>query len=336
MCRLLRILLLICPLLLPDLAHAAKPLEIFFIDVEGGQSTLVVSPSGQSLLIDTGWPGDVNADKILTVTRAAHIKRIDYLVITHFHRDHAGGVPDLAKRIPIGTIVDHGANVEALDEDTGQIYAAYQKVLKKSQHIAAKPGDGLPMNGLTVRILTSAGQHISDPLPGAGTANSYCSAEPKPEDDDGENPQSVGMLITYGKFRFIDLGDLEKKQELELVCPNNLVGTVDLYLATHHGLHWSNPKATVWALHPKVAIMNNGAHKGADPEAWQIIHDSPELQDLWQLHYDTASDKTHNTDNQLIANTSEATTHFLKVTVRPDGLFMVFNPRNGLSRTYNK
>lgn len=325
------LLLLFC---LSFAAAKTKWLQIYFIDVEGGQSTLIVSPSGESLLIDAGWPGDANADKIIAVTKNAGITKIDYLWSTHFHPDHAGGVPALSARIPVGEFVNHGDNVEVDDDDTKQIYAAYEKVLEGKKHETLKPGDSLPFKDLKVQVLTSAGQHIANPLPGAGAANPLCEAEPKPEVDNGENPQSLGALITYGKFRFLDIGDLEKQGELALACPNNLIGTVDLYLATHHGSSWSNPKAIVWALHPRVAVINNGLHKGNDPAAWQIVHDSPGLEGLWQLHFGEAGGKAHNVDEKFLANLDESTTHYLKVTAQPDGTFTVLNSRNNFEQTY--
>lgn len=319
------------------LAKSAKQLQIFSIDVEGGQSTLIVAPSGESLLIDTGWPGEENAEKIIAATKAAGIKKIDYLLLTHFHRDHTGGVPDLAKRIPIGVFVDHGANVEATDEDTSAIYAAYEKVMAKGRHVVLKPGDGLPIKGLTVRILSSAGEHITGPLPGAGEANLLCSAESPAEADPSENAQSLATLITYGKFRFLDLGDLQKQKELALACPNNLIGTVDLFLVTHHGHETSNPKAIVWALHPRVALMNNGAKKGGSPEAWQTVHDSPRLEDLWQLHYSEAGGKGHNSPENFLANLGGSSEgNYIKVTVQSNGTFTVLNSRNNFKKTYKK
>jgi competence protein ComEC len=312
----------------------SKRLQIYFIDVEGGQSTLIVSPSGESLLIDAGWPDEANADKIIAVTKIAGVKKIDYLWSTHYHPDPACGVPGVAAKIPIGEFVDHGANVETDDEDTKQMYATYEKVLEGKKHQSLKPGDVLPFKDIKVQVLTSAGQHITKPLPGAGAANSLCEAEPNPEVDNGENPQSLGALITYGKFRFLDIGDLEKQGELALACPNNLIGMVDLYLTTHHGSAWSNPKAIVWALHPRVAIFNNGLHKGNDAAAWQIVHDSPDLEGIWQLHFAEAGGKAHNADEKFLANLDESTTHYLKVTAQPDGSFTVLNSRNNYEQTY--
>src|SRR5437588_865853 len=233
----------------PGLAsETSKPLQIYFIDVEGGQATLVVSPSGESLLIDTGWPGyeGRDADRIVAAAHQAGIKN--------------------------GTFVDHGPNLEDSQVSRAD-YAAYEKAIAGHAHVVVKPGWGLPLKGIQVRVLSAAGEHIPDPLPGAGEANPYCGGEAAAAADETENARSVGVMITYGQFRFLDLGDLTKKKELELACPNNLLGTVDLFLATHHGSDLSNTKALDWALHPRVAVIDNGPRKGASPAAWQIVHD---------------------------------------------------------------
>jgi Predicted hydrolase (metallo-beta-lactamase superfamily) len=319
-------------------APAAKPLQIYFIDVEGGQATLVVSPSGQSLLIDAGWPGyeGRDADRIIAATHQAGIKQLDYVLITHYHRDHVGGVPQLADGIKIGTFVDHGPNLED-SQVTRTDYAAYEKAIAGHAHVVVKPGWGLPIKGMEVRVLAAAGDHITSPLPGAGEANPYCGAEPAAAADDTENARSVGVLISYGQFRFLDLGDLTKKKELELACPNNLLGTVDLFLVTHHGADLSNPKALVWALHPRVAVIDNGPRKGSSSAAWQIVHDSPGLEDLWQLHYAAESDREHNVPEERIANPKEnCEGKYLKVSAEKDGTYTVTNGRTGAQKTYSK
>lgn len=319
-------------------AGKVRPLQIYFVDVEGGQATLVVSPSGESLLIDAGWPGyeGRDADRILAAAHQAGIEQIDYALITHYHRDHVGGVPQLVDGIKVGTFVDHGPNLEN-SQVTRADYAAYEKAIAGHAHVVVKPGWGLPIKGIQVRVLSAAGEHITDPLPGAGEANSYCAAEPAAPVDDTENARSLGVMITYGRFRFLDLGDLTKKKEIELACPNNLLGHIDLFLVTHHGADLSNPKALVWALHPEVAVINNGPRKGASPAAWQVVHDAPGLQDLWQLHYAEESDKDHNVPAERVVNLKEnCEGKYLKVSAEKDGGFTLTNGRTGLEKKYTR
>jgi competence protein ComEC len=317
---------------------AGRSLQIYFVDVEGGQATLVVSPSGESLLIDTGWPGyeGRDADRILAAAHQAGITQLDYVLITHYHRDHVGGVPQLVDGIKVGTFIDHGPNLED-SAVTRTDYAAYEKAIAGYAHVVVKPGWTLPIKGIEVRVLSAAGDHITNPLPSPGEANSYCASEPAADPDPTENARSVGVLITYGHFRFLDLGDLTKKKEIELACPKNLLGKVDLFLVTHHGADLSNPKALVWALHPRVAIIDNGPRKGSSPAAWQIVHDSPGLEDLWQLHYAEESDKAHNVADPRIANVKEnCEGKYLKVAAESNGTFTVTNSRTAEQKTYGK
>jgi beta-lactamase superfamily II metal-dependent hydrolase len=320
-------------------AATIRPLRIFSVDVEGGQATLIVDSFGESLLVDTGWAGFNNrdADRIVTAAKAAGINQIDYLLITHYHTDHVGGVPQLASLMKIGAFVDHGPNMEDSD-DTRNGYAAYLKVVGQNKHIVAKPVDRIPFRGMQVQVLTAAGEQITSPLPGAGQPNPVCATEPPGPADATENARSLGTLITFGKFRFIDLGDLVKIKERGLVCPNNLIGTVDLYLTTHHGLFQSNSKVIVDALHPRVAIMNNGARKGGSPEAWQTVHDSPGLLDLWQLHYSVEGGDAHNVTEKFIANPDEKNDagYYIMVLAQPNGTFTVVNSRNQFQKTYMK
>jgi len=318
----------------PGRAKPAKSLRIFFIDVEGGQSTLIVTPEKHSLLIDAGWAGDRDADRIKSAADLAGIKRIDYLVITHYHGDHVGGVSAVADRIPIGTFIDHGPDIE--DSDAAKaLYAVYEKVTSKGKHAVVKPADGLPFKDIQVEFLAAAGDHLHDPLPGAGEANPYCGEIKDVPADASENSQSLVLLVTYGKFRFLDMGDLTEGKSLDLVCPNNLIGTADLFLTAHHGMAPDNHKALVWAVHPLVVIMNNGAHKGGSPESWQVIHDQPGLQGFWQLHYADDAGADHNVADDLIANTSDSSDgHFIEVHAYPDGTFEVTNSRNHRVQQY--
>ena len=318
-------------------AKAEKPLLIYAIDVEGGQATLLVAPSGASLLIDAGWPtGDArDAQRIQAAMVDAGIAKIDHLLVTHFHHDHVGGVPELVKRVPIGEFLDHGVNRED-SQITRDDYAAYLAAVAGKPRRIVRPGYNISIPGLNTIVLTADGLHIAA-VPGIKPVpNPLCAAEPAWPADDTENARSVGILVTFGKFRFIDLGDLTKAKEIALVCPANPIGTVDLYLVNHHGFNLSNTRAFVDALHPRVAIMDNGAHKAGSPEAWQTVHDSPGLEDLWQLHTAEDSDAAHNSPAALIANPAGVTTDgaFLKVAASANGSFSVTNSRTGQTKHY--
>jgi competence protein ComEC len=317
-------------------AQHSLDLLIYAIDVEGGQATLLVSPSGASLLVDTGWP-NVNgrdAERIRAAMRDAGITKIDHVLITHFHTDHVGGVPELVKRVPIGEFLDHGPNREDSDI-TRHDYAAYLKAIEGKPRRIVHPGDTISIPGLEAIVLTADGEHIAA-VPGIKPeANPYCATEPKWELDETENPRSSGVLIRFGKFRFLDLGDLTKAKEIPLVCPENLIGTVDLYLVNHHGFNLSNSRAFVDAIHPRVAIMDNGANKAGSPEAWQTVHESPGLEDLWMLHTAEGSDAAHNSAEPLIANVKGGTDGaYLKVMAAADGSFSVMNSRTGKTKQY--
>jgi beta-lactamase superfamily II metal-dependent hydrolase len=326
----------------PASAQAKRPLLIYAIDVEGGQSTLIVTPSGASLLVDTGWPTPDARDtkRILAAMHDAGITRLDHVFITHFHVDHVGGVPNLvASGVPVGEFLDHGQNREDSDI-TRHDFAAYLKAIGTTPRRIVHPGDTIDLPGLktpAVRatVLTADGEHIAS-IPGIKPQpNPLCATEPHWDLDDTENPRSAGFLLTYGKFRFLDLGDLTKAREIPLVCPANLIGSVDLYLVNHHGFNLSNSKAFVHAIRPRLAIMDNGAHKAGSPEAWQTIHESPGLEDLWMLHTAEGSDAAHNSPDPLIANLKGTPDGaYLKVTANPDGSFSVFNSRTAQTKQY--
>jgi beta-lactamase superfamily II metal-dependent hydrolase len=317
---------------------AAKNLEIYLIDVEGGQATLFVAPSGESLLVDTGWSGNNSRDanRIAAAAKHAGVKAIDYLLITHFHEDHVGGVPQLAAKMPIHNFIDHGENVEH-DQHANELYAAYSEYRAKGAHILAKPGVTIPIKGLDVKVLTADGDEIDAPLPGAGQANPLCAQDKLRAPDATENARSIGTLITFGNFRILDLADLTWNKEHELVCPNNKIGAVDLYIVSHHGSDLSGSPAFVQGIHPRVALMDNGARKGGSPSVWQTIHTSPGLEDIWQLHYSIAGGKDNNAPDTFIANTAEEgdQANWLHATVHPDGSFAVNNTRNKYSKTYS-
>jgi competence protein ComEC len=320
-------------------------LRIFFADVEGGQATLFVTPAGQSLLIDTGWPGNDgrDADRIVAIAKKAGIRKIDNVLITHFHNDHVGGLPQLVARIPVGTVIDHGDNRESTDAPTVQGWQAYQELLatKKFKRLTAKPGDILPISGIQATVVSSDGAVIDHPLPGAGQANTGCKNAEQFPADQTENIRSLGTIFSFGKLRILDLGDLTRDKEMELVCPNNKLGAIDIYIVSHHGWYQSNSPAFLNAIAPRAAIMDNGAKKGGTPSAWDIIEKSHRLENLWQLHFSEEGGTAHNVAPEFIANPEGANpegpdaANYLELTAWPDGSFEVFNSRTQNTKHYS-
>ena len=348
--------LVLCASLLPAQPRQAETLDIYFIDTEGGQATLFVSPSGESALVDSGNRGGRDASRIMAVVRDVGLTQIDYLVTTHYHGDHIGGMQELAAQIPIRHFVDHGPSVETREPFPG-FDDAYAALRAQAEYTMAMPGDQLPIAGLDWLIITAAGRTLETALPGAGQPNLSCTGfEPREITTSLENAASTGSLITYGRFRMIDLGDLLWNNEFELMCPNNPIGAVDLYLTTHHGLAQSGSKVVVHGLAPRVAVMNNGTRKGGSVQALQILHASPGLEDLWQLHWSYHGGTEHNAPGAFIANVGDPATrarvltevapgtergdpehapaYLIKVSAGADGSFTVTNTRNGFRKTY--
>lgn len=334
-------------------ADAPKPLQIYFVDVEGGQATLFVTPSGESLLIDTGWPGNDgrDADRIVAAAKSAGISKIDVVLLTHYHADHAGGVPQLADRIPIDAFLDHGENREQDSAGTRQIFDDYQKVLttKHIKRIIAKPGDVLPMNGMNITVVSADGVVLDKPLPGTGSANAACGVNEQLPADPSENQRSLGVLITYEKLRILDLGDLTWDKEKQLMCPANKLGRVDIFVVSHHGSATSDSTALVNGIAARVAIMDNAAAKGANAQTWLRVHSGPGLEDLWQLHsvpqrslmlrahmYFAGQNSTvYNVPDSFMANLSGPDAgNYLKVVAWNDGNFDVYNSRTNATKHY--
>jgi beta-lactamase superfamily II metal-dependent hydrolase len=314
---------------------AAKNLEVFFIDVEGGQATLFAPPGGETLLIDTGWGGfnRRDADRIAAAAKAAGVKRIDYLLITHFHTDHVGGVAQLAEKLPIRNFVDHGTNVET-GKAAEVLFNTYKAFRAKGNHIQVKPGDKVPVKGLDVTVVSAGGETISTALPGAGQPNPECASFHKMDPDQSENAQSVGVIIQFGDFRMADLGDLTWNKEFDLVCPANKLGKVDAFVVSHHGTNTSNSPQLVRALAPRAAIMENGAKKGGTVEVWRTLSATPGLE-TWQLHFSVAGGKENNAADPFIANVDEVCEgKWLKMTATREGAFTVENSRNKYQKAY--
>ena len=318
----------------------AATLDIYFIDVEGGQSTLIVTPQRETLLIDAGWgdeasPPDRDAKRIVAATRDAGVRKIDYLLITHFHSDHAGGVPALARLLPIGTFIDHGsfAPEEKDFPGTVEMFDAYAKVRARGRHIQPKPGDRLPLRGVEAIVVSADRSVIAAPMAGAGTRNADCGPSARTGGAPNENSRSTGVVLRYGKFRFLDIGDLYGQPLFDLTCPVDRIGRVDAYLVAHHGNADAADPATFTAFKPRVAILNNGRKKGGFEEMFQNLRKSPDVGDVWQLHWSESAGKA-NFDPEFIANLDEQTAHWIKLVAREDGSFSVLNGRTGVTKNY--
>ena len=315
-------------------AQTQRTLDIYLVDVEGGNATLFVAPSGESLLIDTGNGGAAasrDGDRIMAAVNDAGLRQIDHLITTHYHGDHLGAMENLAGRIPIREFIDHGPTVQPSPPIDAFLGDVYPKLYATARHTVVKPGDRVAMKAIETRVVASAGQALSSALPGAGGPNPYCAAYKPKDADPTENAQSVGTHITFGKFRTVHLGDLTWNKEFDLVCPSNRLGTVDLFIVSHHGQAISNSEALVHALEPRVAILNNGTRKGGQPDAMRVLFSSPGLEDLWQIHFSLLSGQEYTVPGLFIANGVDDPP---AAVAREDGSFSVTNGRNGFSKAY--
>jgi competence protein ComEC len=327
-------------LLAAAVSPAAGTLDMYVIDTEGGKALLLISPSGQSMLIDTGFPGnnDRDTNRIEEAAKAAGVKQFDFLVVTHYDLDHVNNVPSTVSRIPAVTFVDHGPTA-INNAGTTKAVAAYDEVWAKAKHVVVKPGDKIPFAGVDVLVVTSAGAVLKTTVAGGGAANPLCQSTPaktwaRTDEDISENANSVGLLFTFGKFRMIDLADLTWNKELALMCPNNPIGTVDLFMVSHHGNDISNSPALVHALRPKVTIMNNGARKIGAPAVLKTIQESPGLQAAYQMHWSVPAAEGNPAD-EFLANLQDSPDgKWIKVSAQQDGTFTVTNGRTGVTKTY--
>jgi beta-lactamase superfamily II metal-dependent hydrolase len=284
-----------------------RGLDIFFIDVEGGAATLITTPLGESVLVDTGWKRDDRRDalRIFKTAQAAGLNHIDHLVTTHFHRDHYGGILALSQLIPVHNFYDHGPMTE-LKEDPGfaQLYADYLKATGGKQ-IQLRPGDVIPLKAgkkipISLFCVSSARQTL--PPPPNSPLNRVCAdLMPQPEDL-SDNAASVGLRLRYGAFDFLDLGDLTRAIEAKLVCPSNVIGQIDVYQVTHHGMNVSNLPQLLDSVRPTVAVMNNGPKKGGHPDVYDILKSIITIKDVFQLHRNLDTADWNNAPAYNIAN----------------------------------
>jgi competence protein ComEC len=319
--------------------------DIYFIDTEGGQATLVISPAKgilgvrETLLLDAGNlnPPGRDADRIVAAMKDAGVEWIDQLVVTHYHGDHVGGVAALADKVPIRRVLDPGPYTPEQNGNREAGFLSYLPIRQNAPVAIAKAGAKIPVAGLEVHIVSSAGDLITAPVAGVRRAtNSLCgNALRKAQDATPNNFESIGVIVEYGRFRYLDLADLTWNQEVDLVCPANLLGTVSVYRTSRHGGDYSGAQALVHSVRPRIAVMNNNPTKGGTPDTFRIVKGSPGIEDFWQLHYSDNVGKEVNSSEQFIANfTKEDAGHFIKLTARQDGTFRVTNGRNGFSKEY--
>jgi competence protein ComEC len=327
----------------------SNTLDIYVVDVEGGNATLFVTPARETVLIDTGNGGTAavrDADRIMAAVKDAGVTQIDALVTSHWHGDHMGAMAELANRIPIRHYLDHGGNVQPSAVVDAFLQSTYPALVAKSKRTIVKAGDRLPLKGVDWRFVTSAREIIRTPLPGAGRPNPHCAGftphtvNPVSGQPVGntEDEQSVGSHVTFGKFRALYLADFPWNKEFELMCPHNRLGTVEFLLVSRHGQHSSNSEALVHALRPRVGIINNGIRKGGQPETMRVLHASPGLEDLWQVHVAQLSGPEYDIAGMFVANIVDdpqhSPAHWIKVSANTDGSFAVTNSRNGFRKNY--
>lgn len=319
---------------------APRDLRIYFIDVEGGASTLIVTPAGESVLMDVGWGGFESRDakRIQQAMLQAGIQTIDHLVISHYHQDHYGGIAELAALVPIKQFYDHGPMTELMDDlKFAERYAAY-RAAAHDKTIALKPGDAIPLKNvagappLKLLCLAAHGAVIGGTGASANSGANPACASAVPKDDPSDNARSVALLLKFGDFDFLNLADLTWKVSLHLVCPTNRIGTVDLYQVTHHGNSPSNDPILLQSVLPTVAVMNNGAKKGGHPDTVKGLQVLPSLKALYQLHRNVETTAEQNAAAEFIANLEEQPDAAHLISVAVDAAKRTFTVTNGRTK----
>jgi beta-lactamase superfamily II metal-dependent hydrolase len=314
-------------------AHSNQ-LTVYLVDVEGGQATFIVTPERESILIDAGWAGNDGRDasRIAAVAKLAKVDRIDYLVLTNYQPDHAGGVAQLVQKLPVGTFIDRGPAHDGAGQQ--QTLKQYEAAIGSSQRLMAKPGNDLPLRSVDATVVTANGGTIPRALPTGGNLNTYCASTPDRSGGDAEDARTLGTFWHFGRFHMLDLSDLPWSMEKQLMCPTNRLGKVDLLLVSHHGSDESSSPALIQDITPRVAIVENGSGRGASSATYNRLKTVSGLEDIWQLHYSEDGGKSHNPVDTKIANLGDDDGFYLKITANEDGSFEVYNPRNKFSQQY--
>jgi competence protein ComEC len=326
MSRRLLLALCLCLIVVPSaFAEGKRGLDIHFVDTEGGAATLIVTPTGESILFDCGNPGARDAERIHQAATRAGLKSIDHLIITHWHLDHYGSIGRLSKLIPVRNYYDRGIP-EKLDEDPKNfplLIQAYRdasggksKTLKAGDEIKLAAREGSP----ALRLLCLCGNRDTIPdRPGAAENPAAKEHKPMPEDP-SDNAKSLGFLLSYGNFRFLELGDLTWNIEYKLVHPTDKIGLIDVYQVTHHGLEISNNPVLLNTIRPRVAIFNNGPRKGCHPSVTAALRRISDVQAIYQVHRNLTVGAQENADPEFIANPEEKCQgESIQLSVAPDG-----------------
>jgi beta-lactamase superfamily II metal-dependent hydrolase len=335
---------------------AGKDLKIYYIDVEGGASTLYVTPQGHTLLIDVGWPAGMGGEKggpvptpnmsqrVLDELKALGIKKLDYFALSHYHVDHIGGAVDVVTNIPVGTFLDHGPNREPPRPDatpaqaatsTEGRYQTYMAAIAGKPHQVLKPGDVFNIDNLKLTVVTADAQIIDHSLAASPQPGVDCDKTTSKERTGGEeNVRSVGLVMTWGKVRVMHLGDLTWNMENKLVCPTNMVGKVDLMLIDNHGTDLSNSPNLLKSVEPKIVVFDNGVTKGADPFVLEEVRALPSLKGMWQLHFATRSPGDNTAPDEIANPLGDDGKYPLEADVDAAGKITMINPRNGFKQTY--
>ena len=328
-------------------ATLADTLDIYFIDVEGGKATLIVTPTRESFLIDAGFAGDGtfnstpgdpaqarDAQRVLLAARDAGLSRIDHLLVSHYHADHFGAVMELAQLIPIVEYIDHSAPsaaAEARVPGTLALYDAYVALRSKAKHRAAKVGDHLSLGDVGIDVVASDGVVLTTALSGGGAPNPACTTGGVPAQEQTENPNSTAIRLQYGDFRYLDVGDLSGAPLYALTCPDNLIGEADVYAIAHHGGADGSDPSLFSAVKPRAAVFSNGTRKGAQAATFNTLRQLGIAG--WQLHR-TQSPGAENMPDAQIANLDTSTSAWLKLSASPDGSFTITNGRTGQTTSY--
>lgn len=340
---------------------ANDPLRLIMIDADGGAAALFVTPEGKSLLVDTGWPAGMpqgrpaadgtpappppaaTVDRIVAAMKELGLAKIDYVLITHYHFDHVGGVHDILARIPVGAFIDHGPNRETMSPEQAAnpspnhpaaLYPRYEAALAGGKRHSVKAGDTFEIGSMTLTFVSGDGALIDRPLTSDARQSAKCDTPDKPRASD-ENDRSLGFVATFGKARILDLADLTWDEEKQLVCPLNKLGAIDLLLVSHHGSELSNSPPLIDATTPRVALVGNGARKGGDASVFGTLTTAASRPAIWYQHLATRS-LDANPDPNRVANLSlQPDGGFaLDVSISKDGAIRVLNTRNGHAESY--